>query len=538
MHAKRILQAERAETCSSMPLYWQKIDKNNFSEPPAFADLSSDDSSESSDGISDYQNKMSTFHKRMRIRKKRKRKFESLSAASTRTWKISVKVAGVTSRGSISYTEKKPMYTIASFPTYVQSGQSLTLESAQLKDEKEGLRKFLGSYDCRATATNRAMSFDAMNDLEVKTKEGNRSKRINVGRTRLVWAKASLGSSKVAYTSLLSGQKLDAGGYKRPKEVKVTVRLNSRILSVVPISNGEKSANDDTKQKRSSGNIFSGKIKWSAAKVTEAVNFVCKDALPHEDTLNDSGHNNQAEVLDTKNSMCMFEKEDYIKNLAKTIKGKYSLEKKAVAGVNTDVNTDANVILQSWKDGLKFIDPVFMCLPLEDGYLRVACVKPGSMVSSSVGSLFTPKKESAAEANRSNVCTVCWTGSGTYQVLRCINCSLTVHQDCCFDPGEFETDDASNLIWSCSMCSTFSSEFNASPPNHSGAILTNSGSRKSQRKHRLPNRYKVKGDDNDLDWTQMKKNYKTNYKCTLCPHYGKEMPVFVLNSLSLKWLCI
>ena len=91
--------------------------------------------------------------------------------------------------------------------------------------QKGGLRGSLGSYDCRATALNTSMSFEAMDNVGAKTASG-RSKRISVGRTRRIWSEASTKYSKPTLSSFLTGKKFDASAYKRPKDIKVSVILN------------------------------------------------------------------------------------------------------------------------------------------------------------------------------------------------------------------------------------------------------------------------------------------------------------------------
>ena len=81
-------------------------------------------------------------------------------------------------------TKIEPIYCQASFPSSVQIGKIVALETAMQMDN-DGLASSLGSYDCRAGATNPAMSFQAMDDV-TKIDAAGRAKKINVGRTRLI----------------------------------------------------------------------------------------------------------------------------------------------------------------------------------------------------------------------------------------------------------------------------------------------------------------------------------------------------------------
>ncbi len=555
--AKTIMQAERAEKCSSMPLYWDKIDRNKFKEPPAFFDISDDD-------IDASVNVLSSFHQRMKIREKRKRKISSLTKDCSRSWKISVKVGGVSSRASISRPETKPMYCNAMFPTYVQSGQTLTLESAKLKDEKEGLRDYLGSYDCRATSTNREKSFDAMDDEENFNRKDGRSKRINVGRTRIIWSKANVGGSKVGITSLFNGQKLDAASYKRPKELKVTIRLNGKIISVVEHEEISCPSSGGTpKQKRTSGNLFTEKFKWSAGKVNEAINIICKDASSNPNTrtvtstlssptLSEEEEEEDLE-LDTTNAFCMIDTDGYVRNMAKDLKivdGKQLFNKKGKVTKSQDekisnlVKHDGSILQQE--------PPKFVCVPLCDGYFRNECESPGSMLGSSIGKMLNQAAKAKTGGADTPVCTICWTGSENYQILECGDCGLLAHQDCCLGAGEFNTNYATtnnDWVWKCAMCKEASSPSSKSnrtrlvsdgpsialsasttAPASAMAPSNGNGSRKSQRTPRLPHRFQ-----NDsgaaLVTPVATKNIpiQINDKCTLCPHSGNVYNVHLLS---------
>jgi hypothetical protein len=82
-----------------MPLYWSKIDKDGsytYKEPPAFSDLATND-----DGVEDEK----SIYEIMQKREQRKRKIEQLSESCTRKWKVSVKVANVTSRSVLTRQE-------------------------------------------------------------------------------------------------------------------------------------------------------------------------------------------------------------------------------------------------------------------------------------------------------------------------------------------------------------------------------------------------------------------------------------------------
>jgi len=517
--AKTLIQAERAEACSSMPLYWSKIDKGSFIEPPAYLDLTAEPSDDSSDDES--------FYKILKKREERKRKIESLSNACTRKWKVSVKVANVSSRTVLARPEMQPMYCIAIFPSYVQSGQSLTVESAQLKDKEEGLGESLGSYDCRATAANPAMSFEAMTNKDIAAGKDNgagRSKRINVGRSRLIWSKARMSASKATFTSMLTGLKLDAATYKRPKEAKVSIRLSGKVISAISADIG-----DEGKQKRTSGNLFTDKVKWSKNKVHEALNTASKDSLVEQE---DSGDTDDPFP---SNAQCTLDPEEYLESLVKNIKlqdGKRTKKQgrdsiSSVDDVTEDLMSETTVIGGAIVP--KYVRPKFFCLPLGDGLIRTHCESPGTMN----GSLDLPKLlKSVASMNSSGpLCTVCWTGSETYQVLQCLKCGLLSHRDCCLDGGEYVTNSKNDLVWKCTVCEgvpyveilpTKPGPINEEPINHSSSSDNDQGGRKSRRTSRLPRRFKEEAESaTSLPQKQKQPVSESSLKCTLCPHSGE-----------------
>ena len=515
--AKSILQGERAEMCSSMPLYWSKTDKGSFKEPPAYSDLTVCD---------DTDNEGNSIYKMMQKRQGRKRKLASLTEACTRKWKVSVKVSSVTSRSTLSNPELRPMYCAAILPSYVQCGQTVTIESARIRDKEEGLREYLGSYDCRATAINSAMSFEAMDKKDVKVgKETGpgRAKRINVGRSRLIWSKAKMSSSKASFSSLLTGQKLDASAQKRPKDIKVTIKLNGKVLSDI--------VENEADQKRNSGNSFSEKTSWSKAKINNAIAAVCGEIVSNSEDV-------KVEELPAK-AQCTFDPEDYLELLVKDIKDQ---GKEGSPQHFSDIQELSKEIVFS--DGStipQYIRPKLCSLPLDEGFLRSFCNKPGTLKGSSI----LPKLLSSiasSETKHGDLCTVCWTGSDTHQVLKCLQCGLLSHRECCLDPGDYVTNSENNLVWRCAVCK-------AAPPkdilpkvsktdtdNQTNCIIalqtispSNVG-RKSRRTSRIPTRFKEEHDVEEKKCTSpIIPDKDPGPKCTLCPHSGKNYLLIIVH---------
>ena len=396
---------------------------------------------------------------------------------------------------------------MAVFPAYVQCGQSLTIESAQIKDKEEGIRELLGSYDCRATTTNPSMSFDAMDNEDYKPTKygGGRSKRINIGRSRLIWSKVRMRSSKPLFTSILTGQRLDAATYKRPKDLKVTVRLNGKVLSEV---------DEEGTSKTSTHSISTDKVTWSTSKVHRAVMDACGEKVePVTPEIVES-----EELLHT--AECSFDPEDYLNKLVKRIKSQTTK--------NASVKDKSDFVRIEGVDSISlpsFSQPVFSCLPLEDGFMRTHCDKYGTLKG--LPTLHKLLSELAMVDRADPVCTVCWTGSETYAVLKCMKCGLFLHRQCSLDGGADESSSANGPSWKCAVCK--GTPYIQTLPK----LLTQKheenlphlpqGSRKSQRTSRLPTRFKETKEEDGKEHTSLKGiAVKSSIpKCTLCPHSGK-----------------
>jgi hypothetical protein len=496
-----------------MPLYWKKIDEGCYKEPPSFIDFANE-------GIAsdDCSNHISVYM-RMKMREKRKRKIEALSNACTRKWRVSVKVASVSSRPTLFRREMKPMCLKAELPSYVQYGKSLTIESAYAKDKEEGLRSSLGSYDCRATTTTPSMSYEAMDNIGLKTSNG-RSKRINVGRTRLIWTEVSMTSTKPSFASMLTGEKLDSSSYKRPKSVTVIVRLNGTIISEPVDEEGD--------QKRRKDEKYLEKYTWSKSKIHKAFEAV-ESKKPVSIVSDTSGDEERSQT-----ALCTIDLGEYFKALIEHNSEAAKKAKHLDFHVSTIHLTPSTSILR------KIRKPRILCLPVDDGFLRVLCVNPGLLE----GSLQYPTILSdIAKLNADGpLCTVCWTGSEENNVLCCESCNLYVHEECCLDTRRTR-DSSKSTFWTCSRCmKTPYEEYlpklksvpthpqNATSDGNSPNLTT--GSRKSQRRTKLPSRFK----ENDLDdentpnfvrqlIDSKSTRYRTNPKCTLCPYSGK--PAFI-----------
>lgn len=506
--SEKILQGERAETCSKMPLYWDKVDGNVFEEPPAF--VKDEDIEEKLPDAKDFS--MYTY---MKERSNRKRKIEELTKACSRNWKISVKFANTSSRSNLAPNVKNAMFLLAEFPSYVQNGQALTYESALLKDKEEGLREKLGSYDCRATALTTSMSFDAMESTK-GPKAAGRSKRLNVGRTRLIWSGVSNAGNKLNFSSLLSGEKLDSGSYKRPKDVKVMIRLNGNIIQA------EMEEDFDKKRNRE---IFSEKYSWSSSKVSQAIETACP-------TVNDVSTVTEQREEGDEDGPCYFPENVHCTMDCIGYFGSL-MESKKVPNEQTNIKTPSGMF--------SFDRPQFICMPVDEGYLRVFPSHPGNFRP--IKGLEKMLSKVAASSNGTDIsqilsnvrsspskklhCSVCWLPHfPKNKVYQCQKCDMPCHISCCQGRPIYEKKSDIPSSWICAVCdNTPYTEVLRQKPENSGPSLL-SPSRKSQRSPKVPVRYK----DNEFKiegsfWYnsyQTKSNKTDLPKCTLCPHSGKQ----------------
>lgn len=518
--AKMLISAERAQISSSMPLYWGKLDKASHFHPPTFLsddeDVSENDALErayqtSLDSVGVTISDKDALYEISKRRKKRKIKCTKRAQSCFRKWRLSVKVGSVSSRSSLLKGETqdfKPMHLVASFPLYFQTGKSVSIDAAQKLDEKSKL--YLGSYDCRASAPHASMSFQAMHVIK---KENRLKKHINIGRTRLIWSSFhQAGNNKIVCTSDLTGDKLDVAGSKRPLEAQVFVKLNGKLVTI---------------QKTTSNP--NGQMKW---KEQDVVNGIRRTLDDKKDIVSD---NKNMSPSNKNNAYCTLNTATYLKDLVKKLKPPVGSKKRK-----------SNETYDKPMTSLGEIPPKIRCLPLDDGYIRVVCESPGRIYPSSV---HEDLKAASQTPEGKVLCSVCWSSDETYKVLICLDCGLSVHEDCCADGGEYTNttttvpDSKGGLSpsWRCSICRlapTIEIE-----KTQSSAILSNdvSGellpSRKSRRTPRLPTRFTENtGESNTFhrqaNTAQTSTNLNANVKkirpspqCILCPHSGKDVCV-------------
>jgi hypothetical protein len=172
----------------------------------------------------------------------KKRKIEQ-ARGCTKQFKISVKVNSSSSRSSIftknslecqqdedNIDELSPDLLEAVLPIEVENGRKLSKTKAKLATEE------LGSYNG-----------------PVPTSVGsgkNANSRTSVGRTRLIWT-SNKGPSdqpqRAVVTSLITGHQIENGGHKRPRNIRLRIKVDDKICRREEVCSKDTLLNSGTK---------------------------------------------------------------------------------------------------------------------------------------------------------------------------------------------------------------------------------------------------------------------------------------------------
>lgn len=475
-----------------------------------------------------------------RIRVKQERDF---SLACMRQWNISAKVEGVSSRtslfpppvllGSVSSDESKqrvvrPMLCKAILPDEVHTGVSVSIDQAK----KEGIEQRLGSYDCRFTD-------------KILNPSSNKTKKVRVGRTRLVWSNLIQGEepfpssaqNRVAYNSLITGRLFDKSQIARPREVKVGIRLKGKVVieeaiedaaqEVVTTSNSRKRKHVTTRSSESQNTEKRQPIQVPEFRtdmdVDEALVFSLDrdgkvQSIQEKRLLTRSTTNGANVYLNVKStSSNQIDRNEIISLLVKFNKYRKAKQIDIQAMTSPSINN--------------YTLPRFAMLPLDDGVLHNVCVSPGKLPATSVHEFLCD----ASKSDSAIKCSVCWSdeGQGLDSVFECSTCGLLAHRNCCLDKGQVAptsngghlyskiTPDGHDAVneapgslvsqhekWQCAVCSKYTD--------------------KTRRKSRLPSRFTVdmvQEQSKDAHLTAMYGDSKNvpGPRCFLCPHRGGAM---------------
>lgn len=576
--AKLLSDPKQAETLSHLPYHWGKRDRghpyNSTDQPidkPSADEKKEDDGGHLVNGGDFEMRKLAESRSNARTQ-------IDLATSCVRKWKISMKVGGVSSRSTLFPSQSviatkgdqvpentrkvfRPMLSMASLPQSVQSGKTVPMEKASQMD-KAGFAHSLGSYDCRFT------------DALLNSKARNRSKQIEVGRTRTMWSNLIQGDepflpstrgNKVNFNSLLTGQRLDLSKCKRPKEVKVGVRLNGRIimeeaLEDLPTTTASSSRKRkiSTRQADNEGgkSLKSSLIQCPESRTDEEIDIALhKHSIgetQEERALNRSTANGSVVYLELgsqPSSHSDIDRNDIIATLLKFNQKKATQKKLKPSASSDTISTETTPANLGGSQVIKQSNPPrFACVPLEDGLMRTVCLNAGNMSGAAVHQVLCE----VAEQESGKKCSVCWSdeGEGKEGVQECVTCGLLAHSNCCRDKGEFSiasnggSSNASDSIQNQQGHTNGDAKGPKSVVTADGecsndhdqpiyqwqcAVCCRYKEAKPRRQQRMPSRY-VDGetytsskDTPDNDTVNNRSANIPGPRCSLCPHRGGAM---------------
>ncbi|KAG7364745.1 PHD-finger domain containing protein [Nitzschia inconspicua] len=199
-------------------------DSMTSAEPPTVANFS-----RSEDKLTGKEEILLRCFETMQARKRRK---VLHTRGNIKNYKISVKINGSSSRTSIFEQE---LDMVADFKGLLSKGfleATLPLEvevGRKLKKAKAmQIAGAIGSYNVRQGP--------GLND-----EDGRSSSRTNVGRTRLMWTKKDTFDQpqRASYSSLITGEQLEFGTQKRPREILLRVKINGEPFNGLDIDETE-----------------------------------------------------------------------------------------------------------------------------------------------------------------------------------------------------------------------------------------------------------------------------------------------------------
>lgn len=548
--------SERAETLAHLPFNWGKQNwdaaaSSLVTQPDGYSSQNTAPVAADTDASTkEVVDSSEMEFQKINCGQSKAREQRQLAMTCMRKWKISSKVDGVSTRSTLFPSavdgDKKssdkskrsvvrPMLSSAILPSDIQTGQSVSTDEACELDE-EGLAYSLGSYDCRYTEML----------LTPKKDGGSRAKRIEVGRTRLIWTSLAKGDdpsasnsrNRINFNSLITGHRVDPARSKRPRDVKVGVRVNGALvmeeaLEVVPVVASGSARKRKVSTRQSEVDISATKFTVECPtfrteeEIEAAFHFSttaikAKRSLSPVRRIKAKGTVNGAIVYLDVNAQSLapnqISRNDIIASLLKVNQKKQKKLKRNAPIDSHDAELEDNYVAGIGSLLKNFAPPRFSCLPLEDGLLRIVCMSAGKMNGLAVHQVI--REVSAAGGEK---CSICWTDEGKDNegVQECVECGLLAHTNCCLDKGEFvetsKKDTSGDTAgssedqkqrWRCSVCC-----------HHT---------EKPRRIARLPARFsnEEKEEVNHITTEEEEAVRSKNIpgpRCSLCPHRGGAM---------------
>lgn len=389
------------------------------------------------------------------VEKRLQSRMRNRAKTSIRRKTLSVRVNSASSKATI-LPSNQDGYLAAKLPAEVQDGRFLSIKRAK------AIANRLGTYDCR-------------HGLPPTNPTGKNANRVTVGRTRIMWTSKSPPDKpqRVFFTSLLTGKKLDSGAQRRPRDVRLVIKVD-----------GEYFTHESTPQSSPPGETTSGCI---------------------------------TQYLRPKKQF-VIDPSKYIGML---------LLREGNGTVN-DVATYQET--NNEKPEAKFQEPQLECLPDNSGVISVTCAFSGSINISSIHDALN-----SAARRKWLHCTVCWAAgsSALGEVKACSVCGLLAHLQCCIDPGESSHTSKGGVIsteWTCAVCCQGRKLCRSDP--HSPSCRTAENRRSSRPPHWLTESHVFQNQLIDIkpklcDTALSQSASPYEQKCILCPYSGGAMSQIV-----------
>ena len=394
---------------------------------------------------------------------RRKRRKLCQSMQCTRRRLISVKVGSSSTRASVlpefPETDNGPRKSsrsilAATLPTHIQTGKILSAAKSKTLDQE------LGSYSASSSGKN--------------------SSRAPVGRTRLVWTekRQSEQPQRSYFASFLTGEKLDSGSQKRPRDVRVSVTLHGKPLQP---------ADELHKPSTPSLSLMRGDRCVANRNATHG--------MPGK-------HNRKLQ--------CTLDPDALVNNLL------------------LDAAKDHDVNGKSF-ESVAVVAPRIDCLPDSNGFIGVVCSVPGRFTQTSSVSMFL--NDGARKPKLK--CSICWSSGKAGSIIEeCCTCGVTVHLGCCYDtgnrvklkPAKGGSEDSKSK-WQCAVCNT--ARIMGAGTDYWGGV----DGGKSRKPSQLPERIRKILSASVVSRTSGTSPHdgSRGFKCELCPHSGGAMSPFDLD---------
>jgi hypothetical protein len=357
-----------------------------------------------------------------------------------------------------------PILVNAILPIEVVNGKHLSTGSAKAISDS------LGTYDVRYGASS--IQKDDQTGKEDR-------KRIYTGRTRLIWTKehASEKRNRVV-TSILTGNLLEPSNFRRPRDVRVAVKLNGEMLSheiweLIPCPKSvlaREPTPPDTSVLVDAG-LSDKVINAAIADVCGAVGGRLKRP------------NRKTPERAFNKKVCFLDSAGYLRRLVRS---------------RTKPSKDSHSLSTIHHDGRTFQTPTFECLPAADGAMRLVCTSTGTLKSCWIPSV-----------TQAGSCTICNVDDDSERIDVCKTCGTIAHVSCCWAKGERSVE-GGLAVWQCASCcdTQVASSLHVGNPSRRRSI-------------KVPARFRKEVAEQFDDVPEESPHTLQNRRqCSQCPHLG------------------